>query len=311
MLNELNRRNIGIFAHVDAGKTTTTEHMLFESGVVRSPGRVDDGTTATDSLDIEKERGISVQAAMTSLIWKNTIIDLIDTPGHIDFSSEVERTLRVMDGAILILSAVEGIQSQSEAIWHALRSLRIPTIIYINKMDRIGASAPAVMEQICSTLSPFACEIQTYQFHEDSFHGIDSLWNPNQDSLSDGTPSIPGLVEILAELDEKVMEAYIQETPLSQRDLNEAFLRYVHQGEMFPVCYGASGKGIGVTALLDTVLAFLPPPAQPVDSPVSGVVFKIERDRTMGRTAYVRMYGGEAYTIGIPSIIRRGSLKRK
>lgn len=163
MLNELNRRNIGIFAHVDAGKTTTTEHMLFESGVVRSPGRVDDGTTATDSLDIEKERGISVQAAMTSLIWKNTIIDLIDTPGHIDFSSEVERTLRVMDGAILILSAVEGIQSQSEAIWHALRSLRIPTIIYINKMDRIGASAPAVMEQIRSTLSPFACEIQAYQ----------------------------------------------------------------------------------------------------------------------------------------------------
>ncbi|MGG4401362.1 translation factor GTPase family protein [Paenibacillus amylolyticus] len=295
MLNELNRRNIGIFAHVDAGKTTTTEHMLFESGVVRSPGRVDDGTTATDSLEIEKERGISVQAAMTSLIWKNTIIDLIDTPGHIDFSSEVERTLRVMDGAILILSAVEGIQSQSEAIWHALRSLRIPTIIYINKMDRIGASAPAVMEQIRSTLSPFACEIQAYQLHEDSFHGIDSLWNPNQDSLSDGTPSIPGLVEILAELDEEVMEAYIQETPLSQRDLNEAFLRYVHQGEMFPVCYGASGKGIGVTALLDAVLAFLPPPAQPVDSPVSGVVFKIERDRTMGRTAYVRMYGGSLH----------------
>ncbi|PQP80112.1 GTP-binding protein [Paenibacillus sp. PCH8] len=295
MLNEPNRRNIGIFAHVDAGKTTTTEHMLFESGVVRSPGRVDDGTTATDSLDIEKERGISVQASMTSLIWKNTIIDLIDTPGHIDFSSEVERTLRIMDGAILILSAVEGIQSQSEAIWHALRSLRIPTIIYINKLDRIGASASAVMEQIRSTLSPFACEIQTYQIHEDSFLGIDCLWNPNPDSLPDCTPSIPGLVEMLAELDEEVMEAYIHENPLSPRVLNEVFLQHVHQGKMFPVCYGASGKGIGVTELLDAVIEFLPPPAQPADSPVSGVVFKIERDRTMGRAAYVRMYGGSLY----------------
>ncbi|WP_244552050.1 GTP-binding protein [Paenibacillus sp. ov031] len=169
MLNELNRRNIGIFAHVDAGKTTTTEHMLFQSGVVRSPGRVDDGTTATDSLDIEKERGISVQAAMTSLIWKDTIIDLIDTPGHIDFSSEVERSLRVMDGAVLIVSAVEGVQSQSETIWHALRSLGIPTLIYINKMDRVGASAETVIDQIRSSLSPFVCEIQTFRMNEEVF----------------------------------------------------------------------------------------------------------------------------------------------
>lgn len=175
MHNEFNRRNIGIFAHVDAGKTTTTEHMLYHGGIVRSPGRVDDGTAATDSLDIERERGISVQAAMTSLTWNNTVIDLVDTPGHIDFSSEVERSLRVMDGAILILSAVEGIQSQSETIWHALRSLHIPTIIYINKMDRIGASAAAIMEQIHSTFSPFACPVQSCVMDEDSFIGVHSL----------------------------------------------------------------------------------------------------------------------------------------
>ncbi|MFE6073153.1 GTP-binding protein [Paenibacillus sp. NPDC057886] len=295
MLNELNRRNIGIFAHVDAGKTTTTEHMLFQSGVVRSPGRVDDGTTATDSLDIEKERGISVQAAMTSLIWKDTIIDLIDTPGHIDFSSEVERSLRVMDGAVLIVSAVEGVQSQSETIWHALRSLGIPTLIYINKMDRVGASAETVMDQIRSSLSPFVCEIQSFRMNEDVFEGIDSLWNTSQTPLTGSPSSIPGLFELLAELDEDLMEAYINGETLPADLLDEAFRKQVHQGEVFPICYGASGKGIGVTELLDAIIEFLPAPAQPQEPSVSGVVFKIERDKTMGRTAYVRMYGGSVH----------------
>ncbi|WP_413377370.1 GTP-binding protein [Paenibacillus taichungensis] len=295
MLNELNRRNIGIFAHVDAGKTTTTEHMLFQSGVVRSPGRVDDGTTATDSLDIEKERGISVQAAMTSLIWKDTIIDLIDTPGHIDFSSEVERSLRVMDGAVLIVSAVEGVQSQSETIWHALRSLGIPTLIYINKMDRVGASAETVIDQIRSSLSLFVCEIQSFCINEDVFEGIDSLWNESQTQVKGSSSSIPGLFELLAELDEDLMEAYINGETLPVDQLDAAFRKQVHQGEVFPICYGASGKGIGVTELLDAIIEFLPAPAQPQEPSVSGVVFKIERDKTMGRTAYVRMYGGSVH----------------
>ncbi|QOS78275.1 TetM/TetW/TetO/TetS family tetracycline resistance ribosomal protection protein [Paenibacillus sp. JNUCC31] len=295
MLNEMNRRNIGIFAHVDAGKTTTTEHMLFHSGVVRSPGRVDDGTTATDSLDIEKERGISVQAAMTSLIWKDTIIDLIDTPGHIDFISEVERSLRVMDGAILIVSAVEGVQSQSETIWHALRSLGIPTLIYINKMDRVGASAETVIEQIRSSLSPLVCEVQTCRMNEEVFIGIDSLWSAGQTLLTDSPSPVPGLFELLAEFNEELLESYINGESLPAHLLEETFRKHVHQGEMFPICYGASGKGIGVTELLDAIIEFLPAPAQTQDASVSGVVFKIERDKTMGRTAYVRMYGGSVH----------------
>ncbi|MGG4127845.1 translation factor GTPase family protein [Paenibacillus illinoisensis] len=290
MHNEFNRRNIGIFAHVDAGKTTTTEHMLYHGGIVRSPGRVDDGTAATDSLDIERERGISVQAAMTSLTWNNTVIDLVDTPGHIDFSSEVERSLRVMDGAILILSAVEGIQSQSETIWHALRSLRIPTIIYINKMDRIGASAAAIMEQVHSTFSPFACPVQSCVMDEDSFIGVHSLWHDQANQQP-----IPGLLEMTAELDEEIMESYINEVPLPSEQIDSTFRKLVHQGEIFPVCFGASGKGIGVSELLDAVTRFLPPPAITEDPAVSGVVFKIERNKTMGRTAYVRMYGGSIH----------------
>lgn len=168
-------RNVGIFAHVDAGKTTTTEQMLYLSGAIRSLGSVDTGTTQTDSLEVERERGISVKAAMTRFNWRNIAVNLVDTPGHVDFLSEVERSLRVMDGAVLIVSAVEGIQAQTEVIWQALRELGIPTLLFINKMDRIGADASRVLADARKLLSPDIVAIQAPLGAEAAFAGAVNL----------------------------------------------------------------------------------------------------------------------------------------
>ena len=146
-------RNIGILAHVDAGKTTLTEHMLYLSGSTRAAGSVDKGTSLSDVLDVEKKRGISVRSAALSFSWRDAQINLIDTPGHVDFSAEVERTLRVLDGAVLVLSAVEGIQAQTEPIWRALEAMEIPTLIFINKVDRMGANSAAVVEALQNEFS--------------------------------------------------------------------------------------------------------------------------------------------------------------
>ena len=178
-----NLRNVGIFAHVDAGKTTTTEQMLYLSGHIRSLGSVDTGTTQTDSLDVERERGISVRAAVTRFTWKNTKVNLVDTPGHVDFLSEVERSLRVMDGAVLIISAVEGVQAQTEVIWQALRELSIPTLIYVNKMDRTGADAEAALSQIHRLLTPYAVPIQAPDGAESEYAGSVELQGQGEGSL--------------------------------------------------------------------------------------------------------------------------------
>lgn len=168
-------RNVGIFAHVDAGKTTTTEQMLFQSGHIRSLGSVDSGTAQTDWLDVERERGISVRSAVTRLSWRDTPVNLVDTPGHVDFLSEVERSLRVMDGALLIISAVEGVQAQTEVIWQALRELSIPTILYVNKMDRIGADGYAILQQLRRLMSREAVPVQSPVGAEGEFAGISDL----------------------------------------------------------------------------------------------------------------------------------------
>nr|WP_277568126.1 GTP-binding protein [Cohnella ginsengisoli] len=169
------RRNIGIFAHVDAGKTTTTEQMLFASGRIRTAGSVDDGTAQTDSLEVERARGISVRAAVTRFAWQGIDVNLVDTPGHVDFLAEVERSLRVMDGAILIVSAAEGVQAQTEVVWQALRELNLPTILYVNKMDRIGADPDGVLQQIRRLLSTAAVPVQAPVGTEDGFRGTVDL----------------------------------------------------------------------------------------------------------------------------------------
>nr|WP_123042437.1 TetM/TetW/TetO/TetS family tetracycline resistance ribosomal protection protein [Cohnella candidum]AYQ74356.1 GTP-binding protein [Cohnella candidum] len=287
------RRNVGIFAHVDAGKTTTTEHLLYESGRIRSLGSVDRGTAQTDWLDVERERGISVRAAVTMFTWKDVAVNVVDTPGHVDFLSEVERSLRVMDGAVLIVSAVEGVQSQTEIIWHALRKLAIPTVIYVNKMDRIGADADRVLADIRKHLSPMAVPVQLANGAEETFAGSFDLWSPAD---AETQPAQADMLEALAQTDEALLERYLAEgAPGGAEglaDWKKEFARLTAQCELFPVLFGASGKGIGITALLDGIVDYLPAPEGEANAPLSGVVFKIERDKTMGRMAFVRLYQG-------------------
>ncbi|MGG4145272.1 translation factor GTPase family protein [Paenibacillus algorifonticola] len=286
--NRVNWRNVGIFAHVDAGKTTTTEHMLYVSGRTRTLGSVDTGTTITDSMEVERARGISVRAAMTALEWQGTHVQLVDTPGHVDFLSEVERALRVMDGAVLIVSAVEGVQAQTELIWNALRKLRIPTLIYINKMDRVGADCEAVLADIRSYLTADLLAVQRPLGSEQQFAGAEDLWAVGADA-----DARTALLEALAEQDERLLERYVsgEEVPLAQWRAEAA--AKARRAEVYPVLYGASSKGIGVQALLDAIIEYLPAPGGETEAPPSGIVFKIERDKVMGRMAYIRLYQGK------------------
>ncbi|MFD0618635.1 GTP-binding protein [Paenibacillus sp. GCM10027629] len=276
------QRNVGIFAHVDAGKTTTTEHILYESGRIRSLGSVDAGTALTDSMDIEKERGISVRAAMTSFQWKGQFVNLVDTPGHVDFLSEVERSLRVMDGAVLIISAVEGVQAQTEVIWNALRKLRIPTLIFVNKMDRIGADAASVMDGIHKYLSADVIPFQVPNGIEQDFRGAENVWVNGDESVYD----------FLAERNEYLLQRYLNGDTIKLSDWNQHAIAMTQRAEIFPLFYGAAGKGIGVTAVMDAMVEYLPAAQGDSEAPLSGIVFKIERDKTMGRMAYVRLYEG-------------------
>ncbi|SEN57106.1 translation factor GTPase family protein [Paenibacillus sp. OV219] len=288
-----NLRNVGIFAHVDAGKTTTTEQMLYLSGHIRSLGSVDTGTTQTDWLDVERERGISVRAAVTRLTWKETPINLVDTPGHVDFLSEVERSLRVMDGAVLIISAVEGVQAQTEIIWQALRDLKIPTLIYVNKMDRIGADPLAVLGQIHRLFSPQAVPIMAPDGAEASFSGAVSVVDETAAAQAEWAEAYRRkLLESVAEQDEAVLEAYLDGQSISREQLEAALVDGAHRCALFPVLFGASGRSIGVEAVLDAIVAYLPGPAGSEDGAVSGVIFKMERDPVMGKIAYVRLYDG-------------------
>lgn len=282
-----NRRNVGIFAHVDAGKTTTTEHILFESGRIRSLGSVDSGTAVTDWLDIEKERGISVRAATTSYQWGGVRVNLVDTPGHVDFLSEVERSLRVMDGAVLIISAVEGVEAQTELIWNALRKLNIPTLLYVNKMDRIGADADRVLEDIRRYLSRDLLIVQAPVGSEQDFRAVNDLWRSESDPEAQQI-----LIESVADKDESLLEYYLGGDSLPLDRWKTEAERLSRSGAAYPVLFGASARGIGIHALMDAITAYLPGPGGDPEAPVSGIVFKIERDKTMGRMAFVRLYEG-------------------
>lgn len=290
-MNSLNRRNIGIFAHIDAGKTTTTEQMLFKGGQIRSLGSVDTGTAQTDWLDVERERGISVLSATTELIWRDTVINIVDTPGHVDFLSEVERSLRVMDGAILIISGVEGIQPQTEVIWHALRKLNIPTLIYINKLDRIGANPDRVIESIHHELSKAAVAVQNTLGVEESFEGVFS-WHGQEHAQAQEQPLFDQIVEVVSEHDDYILNQYLDEEPISSEQLMEKLSLLSKRGEIFPVLFGASNKGIGIQQLMDAMIDYLPHPKGLMEAPLSGIVFKIDRDKKLGRLAYVRLYQG-------------------
>lgn len=256
-----NIRNVGIFAHVDAGKTTVTEYMLYLSGETHAVGGVDSGTAATDFLGIERRRGISVRAAGVSFLWGDCRINLTDTPGHVDFISEVERSMQIIDGAVLVLSAVEGIEAQTEVIWNALKKAGIPTVFFVNKTDRAGADAEAVEAAI------------TAEFGARLFHPCDP-----RDDL------------ILASGDEALLDRLLSGDPPTREETDRALAGAVSSGLAFPALRGSALKGEGIDALLDAIKFYLPAPK--LSEGLSAVVAGIGHDRVMGKTALVRMYGG-------------------
>jgi len=275
-------RNLGILAHVDAGKTTVTENMLFLSGAIRSVGNVDKGTSLSDGLAVEKRRGISVRATTLSFSWKDVQINLIDTPGHVDFAAEVERSLRILDCAILVLSAVEGIQSHTETIWEALEALGIPVILFINKLDRVGADAPAV---VADMQRRFSADIVAVNQAVDA-GTRDAAVTELDDS------GLKMLVESVAAKDDRLLERYVDEESLSFQDLCATMADSVPRRELFPVFCGVAKSGIGVEALLDGVLTYFDDAMEQLDAAPSGVVFRLDHDAKLGRIAGVRLYAG-------------------
>ncbi|MGE5673078.1 MAG: GTP-binding protein [Mycobacterium leprae] len=276
-------RNVGLLAHVDAGKTTTTEQMLFLTGRIRAAGSVDNGTAQTDWLDVERERGISVRMATTVLPWRETAINLVDTPGHVDFVAEVERSLQVLDGAVLVISAAEKVQSHTETLWHALRRLHIPTLLFVNKVDRLGVSIEGVTDAIRSELTDKAVVLQAVSGTEALFRGVEPI--PHEQ-----------LLERMADLDGETLERYVANDQVPPEYLQQRLAALCQSEEAFPILFGAASKGIGVRELLDAIVDYLPAPTDKASDPVSGVVFKLDRDATMGRLAYVRLFGGELQT---------------
>lgn len=285
----IERINVGIFAHVDAGKTTTTEHMLYESGRIRALGSVDSGTALTDSMEVERQRGISVRAALASFAWKGVQINLVDTPGHVDFLSEVERSLRVMDCAVLILSAVEGVQAQSEMIWSALRKLGIPTLIFVNKMDRVGADPAAVLAQARTYLSGDILPVQQPLYKDREYIGSADVWDEAGEA---GEEARTELLEALAERDEELLELYMTGDTPDLAVWKEQLTAKTASGRIFPLVYGVAAKGLGITALLDAMIQYFPRAGGDAEQPVSGIVYSIQRDKSMGRMAFVRLYEG-------------------
>lgn len=281
-------RNIGILAHVDAGKTTVTEQILYKSGVIRALGSVDKGTAHTDSLEIEQQRGISVKAAAANFSWKDVEVNIIDTPGHIDFSAEVERALSILDGAVVVISAVEGVQPQTEVYFKALKAMDIPVIIFINKVDRIGANVKSVLEDIHKSLSKDAEAVQILIGEGENEPKIINLLDKKREEQV-----LNGLIEAVAEKDEELLEKYLEGENISIESLWDKLKSMTKSCDFYPVLYGAAIKGVGIEGLLEALIEFLPPPKENKQGNLSGIVFKIEHNKAFGKLAYVRLYSGE------------------
>jgi elongation factor G len=322
-------RNIGIIAHIDAGKTTTTERILFYTGKTYRIGSVDDGTTVTDWMDQERERGITIVSAAVTAEWKDYQINIIDTPGHIDFTAEVQRSLRVLDGGIVIFDATQGVEPQSETVWRQADRYLVPRICFVNKMDRTGASYNYTIESIKNRLGANPIAMQLPIGFESGFRGVVDLltmqaifWDEDLGRDPD-IGEIPAnlaeeavnlnaiLIERIAELDDDLTVKFLQGETISVDELKNALRRAVIDNKATPVFCGTSLKNKGVQPLLDAVIDYLPSPADipPVngidpdkdveislavseDVPLSALVFKIVTDPYVGRLAYFRVYSG-------------------
>jgi elongation factor G len=323
-------RNIGIMAHIDAGKTTTTERILFYSGVVHKMGEVHYGTAVMDFMDQERERGITISSAATYCQWKGYQINLIDTPGHVDFTAEVQRSLRVLDGVVALYCAVSGVEPQSETVWRQAESYGVPRIAFVNKMDRVGANFFRVVEMMKEKLGAFPVVLQLPIGEGEEFCGIvdlvemkaikyddDSLGSEYQiedipSSMSEVALEYRAmLLESVAEFDDDVLLSYLDGNAISNEDIIRLVRKGTIQSKITPVFCGASFKNKGVQQLLDAVVAYLPSPQDiggvygySLDTheelyrkfedsePLSALVFKVVTDQYVGRLAFLRIYSG-------------------
>ena len=324
-------RNIGIMAHIDAGKTTTTERILYYTGKTYKLGSVDEGTAVMDFMDQEQERGITISSAATTCFWRDCQINIIDTPGHVDFTAEVERSLRVLDGGVVLFSAVEGVEAQSETVWRQADRYRVPRIAFINKMDRLGADFFRVAEEIEERLDSNPLILQFPIGQEDTFTGtvdvigqrafvydsdaLGSQYNvvPIPENLREKAATLrTNLLEKLAEVDDKLMEKYLNSEEISVEEMRAAIRKGTLDMKFLPVLCGASFKNKGVQALLDAIVDYLPspgdvPPVEGTDprsdekvtvqlnesGPFVALVFKVVTDPFVGQLNYLRIYSGK------------------
>ncbi len=323
-------RNIAIIAHIDAGKTTVTERMLYYTGRTYKIGGVDEGTTVMDWMKQERERGITITAAATTCYWHDNRINIIDTPGHVDFTAEVERSLRVLDGGIVVFDAVAGVEAQSETVWRQADRYNVSRICFINKMDRAGANFKRCLSMVKNRLNANPLPVQLPLGQEDSYEGIIDLIEYKAWSFSGDPDSEPRevaipeseqatcdrfrqeLIEKLAEVDDKIMDAYLKDHNITTDDLRQALRRVTLANKGVPILCGSALRNKGVRFLLDAIVSYLPspldmPPLKAIDTktekevirpasddaPFSALAFKIVSDPFMGRLVYLRVYSGK------------------
>ncbi len=325
-------RNIGIMAHIDAGKTTTTERVLYYTGRSYKIGEVHEGTATMDWMVQEQERGITITSAATTCFWRDHRINIIDTPGHVDFTVEVERSLRVLDGAVAVLDAVSGVEPQTETVWRQADKYRVPRLVYVNKMDRVGADFFRCLDMLRERLGAHAVAIQLPIGNEERFAGIVDLidqdalvWDENDETLGKEYKKVPippdmldlvreyreKMIEGLAEVDDHLMEKFVGGIAPSAEELKAAVRKGTTQLTLFPVICGSSFKNKGVQALLDCVIDCLPspldiPPMQGInpetseteerkasdEQPFAALAFKIMNDQHVGQLVFLRVYSG-------------------
>ncbi|MFO7676181.1 MAG: elongation factor G [bacterium] len=322
-------RNIGIMAHIDAGKTTVSERILYYTGRVHRPGEVHDGAAVMDWMPQEQERGITITSAATTTVWRDHAINLIDTPGHVDFTVEVERSLRVLDGVIGLFCAVGGVEPQSEAVWRQAEKYAVPRIAFVNKMDRAGADFYSVMDEIENELGANAVPVTIPIGAEERFRGIVDLvddvavyYDDTDRGMTFREEPVPPemaeevrrwkqyLLERVAEVDEGLLEKFLSDRSIGARELSRAIRKATHKHLVCPVLCGSAFKNKGIQRLLDAVVAYLPSPLDlppvsgralegepiervPKDSGrLAALAFKVVSDRHVGKLVYVRVYSG-------------------
>ncbi len=340
-------RNIGIMAHIDAGKTTTTERILFYTGKTYKMGEVHEGAAVMDWMEQEQERGITITSAATTALWNDTWINIIDTPGHVDFTVEVERSLRILDGAVAVFDAVAGVEPQSETVWRQADRYGVPRLCFINKMDRVGADFFAAVESIADRLEAKPVPLQIPVGAESEFVGVIDLvemkahiW-PGEDGERWDTVEVPDeykelahewrghMLEAVADVDEKLLEKFLEDLPITDDEIRSAVRQATIAGHFVPVLCGSAFKNKGVQPLLDAVVWYLPSPVdlppikgfkpgqedtelerKPDDGePFSAIAFKIMSDRHVGKLTYFRVYSGHGSKGG--SVINTTSGKKE